>query len=55
MEKKAQKFLKNDNNCFSIKSVFGYLIEKKAINLFLGVDYKNSFYFYCMLLNKKLE
>ena len=44
--KKAQKFLKkNDNNCFSLKSVFGYLIEKKAINLFLGVDYKNAFTF----------
>ena len=44
--KKAQKFLKkNDSNCFSIKSVFGYLIEKKAINLFLGVDYKNAFTF----------
>ena len=44
--KKAKNFLKiNDNNCFSIKSVFGYLIAKKAVNLFLGVDYKNAFTF----------
>ena len=34
-----------DENCFGIKSIFGYLIEKKAINLFLGVDYKNAFTF----------
>ena len=27
---KAKKFLKiNDNNCFGIKSIFSYLIEKK--------------------------
>ena len=45
MEKSSKFFKKNDNNCFSIKSVFGYLIEKKAINLFLGVDYKNAFTF----------
>ncbi len=44
--KKAKKFLKiDDDNCFGIKSIFGYLIEKKAINLFLGVDYKNAFTF----------
>ena len=44
--KKAKNFLKlNDNNCFSINSIFGYLIEKKAINLFFGVDYKNAFTF----------
>ncbi len=44
--KKAKNFLKlNDNNCFSINSIFGYLIKKKAINLFFGVDYKNAFTF----------
>ena len=42
--KKYKKFLKiNDDNCFSLKSIFGYLIKKKGINLFLGLDYKEAF------------
>ena len=33
------------NNCFSHQSIFGYLIKKKAINIFLGIDYKKAFTF----------
>ena len=31
----------NEDNCFDLKSIFGYFIKKKAVNIFLGIDYKN--------------
>lgn len=44
--KKSKKFLNlNDDNCFSLKSIFGYLIRKRGINLFIGLDYKEAFTF----------
>ena len=33
------------NSCFSLDSPFGYLIENKGINIFIGIDYKEAFTF----------
>lgn len=35
----------NEDNCFDFKSIFGYLIKNKAVNIFLGIDYKKAFTF----------
>jgi len=35
----------DEDNCFNFNSVFGYLIKKKAVNIFLGLDYKKAFTF----------
>jgi len=35
----------NHNSCFGLDSPFGYLIENKGKNIFIGIDYKDAFTF----------